>query len=93
MTSRCYGWGYWGIFLMSLFDVSQHIGYFKQIFKNLLRGPSDPSPPRLSQKPKFVLFFWKASLRTCMRQAQKYQKEFVSDVFENVSSPDNLMDL
>ena len=55
-------------FLMSFFDVSQHIGYSKKIFKNLLRGlgtqrPFWPLPlPRLSQKPKFVLFFWKASL-------------------------------
>ena len=54
---------------MSLFDVSQHMGYFKQIFKNLLRGLGTPRPfwplppPRLSQKPKFVLFFFKASLR------------------------------
>ena len=44
------GGGIMGVsFKMSLFDVSQHKDYLKQIFKNLLRG--------LGQKPKFVPVF------------------------------------
>ena len=50
------GGGYGGIFLMSLFDISQYIGYFKQIFKNLLRGL------RGWAKSPSLSFFLKASI-------------------------------
>ena len=43
----------------SLFHVLEHLDQFKAIKETLLRGlgistPPDPSPLRLSQKPKFI---------------------------------------
>ena len=49
-------------FFISLFEVSQHIGYFKQIFKTLLRGlgtprPFQPLPPLGWSKSPSLSFF------------------------------------
>ena len=54
----------WEIFVITLFHVLEHLDQFKAIKENLLRrvGHQDPllTPPplRLSQKPKFVVFFF-----------------------------------
>ena len=50
------GWSVWVYFFVkSLFDVSEHIDYFKQFFKNLLgvgHFNSKAFRPQLSQKLK-----------------------------------------
>ena len=57
------------IFFIALFHVLDYLDQFKAIKENLLRGVGHPDPLRtptylrLSQKPKFVaFFFWKPSL-------------------------------
>ena len=71
MTRTCYGLMYF--FLMSLLIVSQHTDYFKQFFKNLLRGlgtkrPFQPPIPSQVEQKALVCPFLEG-FQNCIRMS------------------------
>ena len=62
-------WGYF--FLVSLFNVSQHIDYFMHFFSVKGVGHSEAlqTPPRLSKKPNFVFFLGRLPLKDVFKHS------------------------